>query len=1242
MSKTTDVPVKLDQIIKDWKLKYKTDSITNYNKLNKKIFLENKIDKVVKRYGKSTLIAIASEQLYPIIKILNQCQNQSYNSTPITNSITNEFVPVKGSWWKSIRYEKYQSETALIASIYSYLDNIDKIDDSLKENYKESFKQTVINLILCQNDDNSYKRLLNGSNLSLIIKSDRYKFEQFKSSNTTPFHLILINAEKAITNKNRENYEPFIDILKIICENLNLLTIDINEVDDWGFSGFYILTWYLINKKINLNISNIAKFIELGGNPFINHFINNFKEKINKTSYNSIINEYPKNVYELLKPNYPELIAKINESSKIFAIKNKKTNVENTTNDIVDLLLLDEKKRNTLSDQIRQIEELNDLTKLQEKRIEELTNDLPITLQERERLKNVISSINELQLQYQTDKKELQSRIQKIEGKSNQNKKEIERQLTIIEELTKQGANINTRLEELKRNKNSKISDKQKLQNELQRITAERNTIISQIGITEKDKNELLKAFNQENQTLAELQTKKEELSERLTQLQKNETESSNKISELTNEIKSKEASLNEQINRITRLEKQVEELGKTYNITGEKADTLEELINKLLLSLTGKDERIIQLEQNKKNLDNKVSQLTEQLKELNTLKTEKISLNTKVSQLTEQLKNLNKLKLELEQYKSLSTSQNKELDKYKKDINKKQRLIELNFEKIKQINSQIKEKERIINEYQIQLTSIRDKLKTIKINNSSKTENKLMNNVIKLLQNKNTEIKRLKLESIQSITELEGLTAQQRKEIEKHSSQLQQLQSNYQREKNEIQESIRALRLNISETSELTEIISNLESAKNEKHALLLELQGKTKKTTDEKIELERLIEQEKIMEQQLIIELEKLRNNNPSKQSNIEQLKNQISELQNTSASEEAEYQTLVQQIKNITKNQNLNKSTKEELKEYLRTLTENKSNKEKLEKIILEKNEIISKLESNKGNIELFTINYLKGINQLNAKELYGQSKYIVQIELLDKLLQNNLIEKSQEILTYENKIKCKVYTFNFDSKIDTFLDASIYILQFETDNNPKKKVNQKFINFFDKYYAETTLESNKNLMQEDFNNFILSIFGELNYGKIINDIRIKLNSLKNTFKTSTNKYSIIRDFYNEYGLYNINSISNFKEYRYIINNLFEYQAFGKIKGILNQASYILFNDNKIIDKYEQFRLINKTLPEIPINEKNKLQFIKTKINERKIKDINIELQKTISQNAGKKKLKPKKKIIKKKINKKNIKK
>jgi hypothetical protein len=399
----------------------------NINFFREKIGIEksNSIFRIFQK-NKSLLSILASKQIFPLIKYLNKC---NLNKNKQQNSITNQYIPVT-----KLKY-KYSSYTALEASIYSYLDNIDKIKDDKKDNYKTAFEKTVINLILCEKDSSppavnlsasssnassssaslsatnsvnepKYQRLLNGSNLSLIVQSDKYQFERFKSKNTTPFHIILVYA--ANTDK---NYSPFKNILKVICDNLNLLTIDINEVDDWGFSGFYILTWYLIkdiNKKINFgnndNNKFIGKFIELGGNPFINNFIQNFQKKINKNSYNSIIEKYPKNVYEILKPNYPILITKINESSKIFAMQNKKSNAQETVDEIALQLNLDHNKTEQFKNQAEQILELNEKFELQESKLNDIITNLHISIDGKKELENKISELQIQQDEFQKKK----------------------------------------------------------------------------------------------------------------------------------------------------------------------------------------------------------------------------------------------------------------------------------------------------------------------------------------------------------------------------------------------------------------------------------------------------------------------------------------------------------------------------------------------------------------------------------------------------------------------------------------------------------------------------------------------------------------------------------------------------------------------------------------------------------------------------------------------------------------------
>jgi hypothetical protein len=594
-----------------------------------------------------------------------------------------------------------------------------------------------------------------------------------------------------------------------------------------------------------------------------------------------------------------------------------------------------------------------------------------------------------------------------------------------------------------------------------------------------------------------------------------------------------------------------------------------------------------------------------------------------------------------------------------------------------------------------------------ININNNKRTEIELMNNV-------KSKINIIKLESNQKnqkISELEGLTENQRKEIEQHSRQLQELQSNYQKEKTEIEQRIKELGLNISDTSNLEEIIRKLELAKQEKEKFLLKLKANKKNTEKEKNELEKLIEEEKKMEQNLQNELNKLKNENPSKKGNIEELKNQLLELQETSAKEKAEYNSLVQEIKNITNKENKKKLETETLEQYLQRLTENKSNKEKLEgekQELLNKNkkildlliefEKILKLKKTEQNKEIqtfitsiqnnknipqklkdffiqeinivellttkydivnFIIFYLNNINSIDEKDLYGKEEYLLQIKLLNDLLKVNKkfdseTENINHILLLENEIHKKVLNFNLQGPIESFLQASQFILIKET-SYPLKLNCINLINYINKF----SINNNESLI--NFINLIYHNSKNINKfsGIIKSDYNKEFKTKFNSTQTNDLQYKNIVNFFKKYNLFCIDSISNFKQYQYLINNLIDKKFINDSQLIPNKfqnynEKYIEANFDCIIDKFNKFK---ENLTKININlttttattNKNKFQKIVSIYDEIKKVTENIFLEPIpcpTKQKAGMKKIKskskPKKKIIKKKINKKNSKK
>jgi chromosome segregation ATPase len=1266
------------------------------------------INKKMKFYGKSILSILASQQIYPIIKYLNNCnQNKSITNQNNSKSITNQYIPVKGiSFSKKTYYnpyEKYASYTALEASIYSYLENYDTIENTkfntstvvpvqkvnILPNYRDAFKKTVINLILCAKEEKSafkdeYKRLFNGSNLSLIVQSDKYKFGTFKSKNTTPFHIILVNAAKS-----GEKYTPFKEILKVICDNLNLLTININEVDDWGFSGFYILTWYLLNNKNNTNEISfnkeeiIIKFLKLGGNPFINNFIENFKQKINNEKvYNNLIKIYPKNVYNLLIKNN-SIIDEYKKIANTFTIKK-----------IGEVFVLNQTYQNKLENQIKQIQELKKLLSEKKTIIYNFINNLPIKYVERNKIRNnlnllyhtetelntqiknllekeklenkKITELNKKITEYQeillnkNDKiAKLESDLRKLAFEQNiSNNKKIELE-ELIKKLKEGFENSNIKIQEyddllqelidkIKRDLLDKDIEKQ-LRNDINKIFTRQFSDKNKKNfksILGNNQSSLIKNYNNKNYDA--LKKKIDTLITENSSLIKDSKTSKNKkkryIDQNTNLKKLK--------NLIIKLEENL------FLNSGNKKSNIKKLINKTIESLQQKNQKIKNIErlneeqkndlnQKAKNIEelqkkiaNQQSKINEKIGKLNiseNAKKELDELNQKIQELQKKITEKNEenlsIQIELNELKEKGNQNNKkiaELERVNTELEQAKaefeiRLSEISVEneenkqeinKLKELcNKQealIKQRENEIQEFKDLLNLIRNKLKTIGINNSSKTENELMNDVIKLLKNKNKNIEELKSQSKTQIAELQGLTENQRTKIQEKENRLNELQSQYETQRSEIGRRIGELGIQIPEIKTLEKTITQLETIKSEKETLKRQLesnstasseeikrieselekiktdknlsntqisrlsgvikykQGKQKEIEETIKSLHKSIQKEQTEEKRLQDELQTLRSNNPSKDNAIKNLKGEINELNETSEREKEEHDKLVKQIEDITKQQNLNKKTKGELVELLKSINSNKSNKEKLEQ---ERNSTKQQYEK-----------VLKLIYDFNEILKMKQS---LQKENLDKFIKSNEYNSIPEDLKnfFEQEIKVlklmieyydivkyvKFYLENIKRlSLQDLYGKEEYILQIKLLND-LLKVNKKF----DKENKEIKEILN---IEDEIEEKIV----KFNFNKIENfSDASKLILIKETIKNINFDINdkLITFINNELSKYPDNKKQLTDFLKQIYNNQILESEIGKINTEFNKLFTKLNNSqNKYIDIVNFFKTYN----------------------------------------------------------------
>jgi chromosome segregation ATPase len=1021
------------EVIDEWKKRYK-DLPTNKLKYINANYFKKKIG-IEKRYtfGRSILSILAAAQMYPLIKYLNKCNQENK-----TNAITNQYVPVKGLF-----KNKYASYTALEASIYSYLDEIDEIKD--KVNYKNAFIQTVINLILCENSTSAtpasatpassnvvntsqielvsnekYKRLLNGSNLSLVIESDKYKFEQFKSKNTTTFHLILVNAAKT-----GDKYAPFKEILEIICDNLNLLTIDINEVDDWGFSGFYILTWYLIEGKITLDMSSIiGKFLELGGNPFINNSIENFKQKIGQ-NYNRLIKIFPKNVYELLN-GYPRLMTIINQSSSIFAMKNQKTNVERISVNIAELMRLDEEARKEFNESTEEISRLTETIAQQQEIIDRAIEKLPIQITEKEKLENILSSIEELQGQYQREKSKVISRISDLENFSIQTAEEIQKE---IEELNRRRSEINAELTAKRAEGATKRGNLERLQSEkqieLQRITAEQQNILSRISTTNTEKNALEKLFDEQLKTLFGLEKKRNELKEALSKLESNKKVSNFQISDLERSIAEQERLSTEQTERIAALEGQIEELAKQYNITGSTAKNLETLLGELRSGLEGKNAEITRLKSNLNNLQqnrNRLNSEKQQFKKLNDaliLRLKAITESQKTLQTENDRLQAAKIKIEreLNELKIMKPTENTNRIR---ELKNAQRILEL---RISNIQKALAEKEDELNRYREFEKNIRIKLlKLLKKNTkSNNTGNELVNQITTLLTNKNAEIKRLT-----SITEgIPELKESQRRELEEKETQLSTLQGQIVKQERQISEQTEQLGKQGNYIKELLKMLEeHTEEYIIEKEEIISQIEG------EYGVRMEQLISE--FLEKQIELRRERMnqyliRNTN----------KNRIDEL-------EGELSVYKTKIENII-NKNI-RNSKEKAELQARLLELEKHNQELIEKQEELNTELqkISEKDKTKTQIIMTIKDALLEKEQLEKEleEVEDETENTVESFNLPKNIEKEILDRIHSLTETRNK-EMKNLMSNRD-ELEKLISSLIEILPEGINTNTNKKI------------------------------------------------------------------------------------------------------------------------------------------------------------------------------------------------------
>jgi ribosomal protein S9 len=202
---------------------------------------------------------------------------------------------------------------------------------------KDKYVKTIFSLIFdldsntIDNPDilNIY-RLNNSSDLSLLCNFS-YTFEIFSSNNTTPMHILVVNAMKElekleeknfllINNKimlynkifdyiqNNNNFNSLIQecphnlILFTIINNIKVVNINVNAQDDWGITIFYILAFYFnkffnkedYGKAIYILINYLFILLDELGNMFGRTLIETRTTIVNKynSSKNDLMNDF--------------------------------------------------------------------------------------------------------------------------------------------------------------------------------------------------------------------------------------------------------------------------------------------------------------------------------------------------------------------------------------------------------------------------------------------------------------------------------------------------------------------------------------------------------------------------------------------------------------------------------------------------------------------------------------------------------------------------------------------------------------------------------------------------------------------------------------------------------------------------------------------------------------------------------------------------------------------------------------